>query len=217
VILVEAAVDSVAAALAAEAAGATQLELCADLDIGGITPSLELQREVGSRCRLPVHTMIRPRGGSFVYSPAEVESMLACIAEAASQGAAGIVTGALRGDGAIDAAITGRLRDAAHPLPMTFHRAFDATPHPGVALEALIALGADRILTSGGSPDARTGAPMIARLVGAARGRIRIIAGGGVNAANVGTILRETGTSEIHARCEPDGERIRGIVQALHS
>lgn len=215
-ILIEAAVDSVAAAVAAEAAGATQLELCGELDIGGVTPSAELQREVRSRCRLPVHTMIRPRGGNFAYAEAEVEAMLESVAEARSMGAAGIVTGALQADGTVDPVIMRRLREAAGPLPLTFHRAFDATPELGLTLAALIELRADRILTSDGAPDAMSGAREIANLVAVAGGRIRVIAGGSIHGGNVPALLRETGVSEVHARCEPDGARIRGIMAALH-
>lgn len=213
--LVEAAVDSLAAALAAEEAGADRLELCGDLDAGGVTPPAELQREARRRSRLPLFTMIRPRAGSFVYSAGEIDAMLAAIAEARSLGASGIVTGALAPSGGADLDAMRRLVAASRPLPVTFHKAFDRLADLDLGLEALVALGVDRVLTSGGAPTAAEGTAVITHLARRAGGRIIIVAGGGVNGADVPALVRLTGITEVHARCNPDGTRIRAIVAAL--
>lgn len=214
-ITTEAAVDSLAAARAAEAAGADRLELCGDLGVGGVTPSAELQREARRSTQVPLYTMIRPRAGGFVYSAAEVEAMLGAIAQARQLGASGIVTGALEDDGGIDRAAMRRLVEASRPLPVTFHKAFDVLADLAGALELLVGLGVDRVLTSGGAPTAAAGTAALARLVRQAGDRIVIVAGGGVSGAGVRQLVRETGISEVHARCEADGARIRGIVDAL--
>ena len=214
-VTIEAAVDSLEAALAAEAAGAHRLELCGDLRVGGVTPPPELQREARRRVRVPCFVMVRPRGGSFVYSPAEVGAMLADIAQARTLGAAGIVTGALDAGGGIGVEVTRRLVAAARPLPVTFHKAFDTLADLPAALEALVGLGIDRVLTSGGAPTALAGASVLASLVRQAGGRITVVAGGGVAGPAAAALIEGTGISEIHARCEADGARIRGIVAAL--
>ena len=214
-VAIEAAVDSLEAALAAEAAGAHRLELCGDLGVGGVTPPPELQRAARRRVRIPCFVMARPRGGSFVYSPAEVGAMLADIAQARELGAAGIVTGALDAGGGIGVEVTRRLVAAARPLPVTFHKAFDTLADLPAALEALIGLGIDRVLTSGGAPTAFAGAPVLASLVRQAGGRITVVAGGGVAGPEAAALIETTGIAEIHARCEADGARIRGIVAAL--
>jgi len=216
-VTIEAAVDSLEAALAAEAAGAGRLELCGDLDIGGITPPLALQRQAQRQVRIPRFVMVRPRGGSFVHTPAEVESLLTDITRARELGASGIVTGVLDDRGAIDVAVMRRLIAAARPLPVTFHKAFDTLADPPGALEVLCGLGVDRVLTSGGAPTASAGAGTIAALVRQAAGRIVIVAGGGVNGESAGSLVARTGVDEIHARCEADGARIRGIVAALRN
>ena len=216
-ITVEAAVDSLEAALAAEAAGADRLELCGDLGVGGITPPLELQREARRRVRIPCFVMVRPRGGGFAYSPAEVEAMLADVARARDLGASGIVTGALDHLGHIDVAVTERLVAAARPLHVTFHKAFDTLADLPGALELLAGLGVARVLTSGGAPTAAAGAATIAALVQQAGSRIEIVAGGSVSGASVVSLVRDTGVTEIHARCEADGARIRGIASALQN
>jgi len=216
-VTIEAAVDSLEAALAAEAAGADRLELCADLGVGGITPPPELQRESRRLVRIPRFAMVRPRGGSFVHTPAEVESMLADIARARELGASGIVTGALDDRGGIDVAVMRRLVAAARPLPVTFHKAFDTIADLPGALEVLCGLGVDRVLTSGGARTAMEGAEAIAGLVRQAAGRIVIVAGGGVSSESAASLVAGTAVDEIHARCEADGARIRGIVAALRN
>lgn len=216
-ITIEAAVDSLEAALAAAAAGADRLELCGDLGVGGITPPPELQRESQRQVRIPCFVMVRPRGGSFVHTSAEVETMLADIARARELGASGIVTGALDDRGGIDVAVMRRLVAAARPLPVTFHKAFDTIADLPDGLEVLCGLGVERVLTSGGARTAMAGTESIAALVRQAAGRIVIVAGGGVHGESAASLIAGTGVDEIHARCERDGTRIRGIVATLRN
>jgi copper homeostasis protein len=199
-LLLEACVDSLGSALAAETGGADRIELCADLAEGGTTPtvgSIALCRE---RLRIPIYVMIRPRGGDFLYSSDEVAVMRRDIAQARAHGADGVVLGLLRRDGTVDVPRTRLLVDAARPLDVTFHRAIDVARHAETALDALIAIGVDRVLTSGQAATALRGAATIARLVEHAHGRIAILAGGGVDERNLKTIVRRTGVHEVHVR-----------------
>lgn len=208
-ILIEAAVESLESALAAERAGANRIELCANLSVGGTTPSASLIAAVLDETNLPVFVMIRPRGGGFVYSDDEIDQMLRDIERARSTSAAGIVTGVLTPDARVDVERTGALVNAASGLPVTFHKAFDSTDNLPEALEQLIQIGVSRVLTSGGAPTALEGASAIADLVDRARDRIAIIAGGGVREHNVRELIVRTGVREVHAR------DVRGIPDAL--
>jgi copper homeostasis protein len=208
-IVIEAAVESLPGALAAEADGANRLELCANLSDGGTTPSVSLVAAVLDRTTLPVFAMIRPRGGGFVYSGEEIAAMTTDIARIKRLGVAGIVTGALTPDTRVDVECTRTLMTAAAGLPVTFHRAFDRAPNLAGALEQLIQLGVSRVLTSGGAATALEGASVIADLVEQARDRIAIIAGGGVREHNVDELIARTGVREVHAR------DVRGIPNAL--
>jgi copper homeostasis protein len=199
-ILLEACVDTVDSAVAAESAGAGRVELCAGLVEGGTTPSAGLIAEVRERTSLPVFVMVRPRGGDFVYGAPDRAVMLRDVAAARAAGAHGIVSGALRRDGAIDEGLTGALVEAAAPLPFTFHRAFDLTPDLSAALDALCAQGVARVLTSGGAERALAGADRIAALVRQSAGRLAILAGGGVRARHAAELVRRTGVGEVHAR-----------------
>lgn len=216
-VLVEACVDSVAAAAAAERAGAGRLELCATLDVGGTTPSSELVRAVRAAAGIPVFVMVRPRGGDFVYDERERRSMLTDIAAAREAGADGIVIGALMPEGRLDLDTIERLVDAAGLLPVTFHKAFDAVADQCAGLEQLIDRGVQRILTSGGRRTAAEGCPSLAALVRQARGRLTIMPGGGVRAPNVRAIVQATGALEVHARAGEDGGAIRALVEVLGS
>ncbi len=204
-ILIEAAVESLDAVLAAAAGGANRIELCTDLAHGGTTPDLTL---LPVQLPIPVFVLVRPRAGDFVYTDAEHRTMLEQISRAKSAGAHGIVTGDLSLD---------RTRDliaAARPLPVTFHRAFDVFPDRSEALERLISLGVDRVLTSGGAPTAPQGAEQIRRLVIQAKRRIAILPGGGIDAHNVARLVKETGVQEVHFSVK-DAEKVRGVVRAL--
>ena len=214
-ILLEAAVESLDDALAAVDGGADRLELCASLDEGGLTPSESLIAEVVSRVAVPVFVMIRPRGGSFVYSTSELDVMRRDIDRARELDVDGFVFGVLNGSQRIDTIRTQSLIDAAGDLPVTFHRAFDRVDDQSDALEALVDLGVTRVLTSGGAPSAIEGLTRLRDLVDAADGRLAIMAGGGVRFQNVEEIVEETGVGEVHARCEGQAERIRAIRVAL--
>lgn len=155
---------------------------------------------VVERCRIPVLVMIRPRGGSFVYSEVEIEVMLRDIELARAMGARGIVTGALMTNGRIDLKQTRALVRGAKDLPVTFHRAFDFAPNSAESLEELIDSRVSRVLTSGGASTALEGAPRISALVNQARGRIAIVAGGGIRENNVQEVIALSGVKEVHAR-----------------
>jgi copper homeostasis protein len=198
VTLLEVCVESVEALERAQVGGAGRIELCSRLDFGGLSPGRDLLDEALRRARVPLHVMVRPRPGSFLWSAAEVASMEAEIAELKRMGAAGVVFGALTYGGAIDSPTVQRLLAAARPLSATFHRAFDETADLEVALDELIALGVDRVLTSGGAIDAFEGRHRLRELVRRARGRIVVMAGGGVRPENAAAILEEAGVTEVH-------------------
>jgi len=213
-LLVEAAVESLAAALAAAAGGAHRVELCTDLAHGGTTPDVELLRACRARLSIPVFVLIRPRAGDFVYTDAEHRTTLEQIRQAKDTGAHGIVTGALTASREIAGEQTAPLIAAARPLPVTFHRAFDVCADLSAALESLIRLGVERVLTSGGAPTAPEGAGRIDRLVVQAGGRIEILAGGGIDEKNVARLVRESGVREVHFSVK-DARKVRKIMEAL--
>ncbi|GLW10453.1 copper homeostasis protein CutC [Microtetraspora sp. NBRC 13810] len=185
---------------AAAEAGADRVELCAGLFEGGITPSLGMIKEAVAVAagRIKVHVIIRPRGGDFIYTPSEVEVMLEDIEAVKAAGADGVVIGALTPEGEIDTELCARLVEAARPLSVTFHRAFDVARDPLAAFEDVISLGVDRLLTSGAAPSALEGSELIAELVGKAGGRIIILPAGGITEATAARVARETGATELH-------------------
>jgi len=197
-VLVEACVDSIESALAAAAGGAHRIELCANLVEGGTTPSAGTLALCRMRLRIPIFVLVRPRGGDFLYSAAELAVMLEDIRRAKDAGAHGVVVGMLQADGAIDVERTRQLIAAARPLQVTFHRAFDVCRDAGEALETLIGLGVERVLSSGQAATAPQGADVIARLVRRAAGRIGVLPGGGITADNVEALVRNTGVAEVH-------------------
>ena len=204
-ILVEACVDSVESAIAAERGGARRLELCGALVDGGTTPSAGTIAAVKAAVRIPVFVILRPRGGGFVYSDAEVEVMRRDAEMAASLGADGLVIGALRPDARVDVRRTQELMDASRGLPVTFHRAFDLVRDRHEALDVLVGAGVARVLTSGGSRNALVGADEIGSIVQAAGSRLIVVAGGGIREENVVEVVRRSGVREIHVR----GTRLR--------
>ena len=195
----EACCTSLEAVRAAKAMGARRIELCEQLEIGGVTPSEALMREVLSSTRLPVNVLVRPRGGDFVYTEAEIQAMLSSIHVCKRLGVNGVVIGALTPDGKVDLPLMRRLMAEAKGLSVTFHRAFDESVDPFAALEDIISLGCHRLLTSGHAPDAYAGREMLGRLVQAARGRIVILAGCGVRPGNIDAIADASGASEYHS------------------
>ena len=192
---------SLEAVLAAERTGAQRIELCERLELGGVTPSEALLREVLVATSLPVNVLVRPRGGVFVYDGAEEQTMLDSIALCRHLGVNGVVIGALTPSGRVDVPLMKRLIAAARPLSVTFHRAFDETADPFAALEEVIALGCERLLTSGHAPDALAGRELIGELVRRAAGRIVIMAGCGVRPGNIAQIALDAGASEYHSSC----------------
>lgn len=197
--LLEIVAYSYAAALAAQQGGADRIELCENTAEGGTTPSLGTVEATRALPNLKLHVMIRPRGGDFLYSDAEVQIMKRDIALAKAAGADGVVLGLLRPDATIDIIRTRELVQAAAGLSVTFHRAFDWAADPAAALEAVIAAGCHRVLTSGQAPTALAGAELIKRLVQQAGGRCTILAGGGISETNVVELVQRTGVREVHA------------------
>jgi len=195
----EACVDSVESSLNAQEGGADRIELCADLLEGGITPSYAMLKLVIEKLKIPVNVIIRPRGGDFLYTDYELEVMRSDIEFCKQAGVNGIVIGILKDDGTIDKTRTEELIEAAKPMSVTFHRAFDMTREPEEALNALIELGVDRLLTSGQEADVHKGIPALKKLVELARDRIIIMPGGGVNEINIKEVVEKTGVKEIHA------------------
>ncbi len=196
--IVEACLETVASAVAAERAGADRIELCSDLVEGGVTPSAGLLRAVRARIDIPIHVLIRPRGGEFVFDAAEEEVMLADIREARRSGADGVVIGALSNGQRIHRARTERLVAAAGTMACTFHRAFDVTPDLDASIALLVELGVSRVLTSGGAATAIEGSATLALLQSRWGERITLLAGGGVRAGNVRQLVTETGVREVH-------------------
>ncbi|MGC2782308.1 MAG: copper homeostasis protein CutC [Roseiarcus sp.] len=196
--LYEICVDSVAGVRAAKDAGAHRVELCANLLEGGITPSLGMIRQARKVTDIGLNVMIRPRGGDFLFNDDEFASMGADVETAKAERADGVVIGLLTAAGEIDAARTRELVALARPLSVTFHRAFDVAAEPFRALETLIELGVDRVLTSGQDASVLEGLPLIVELTKRAGDRIVIMPGGGITARNVERIVAAAKPREMH-------------------
>jgi copper homeostasis protein len=196
--VLEIAANSLESALAAQAGGADRVELCENLGEGGCTPSYGTLAMARDRLRVPLYVLIRPRGGDFVYSPAEWEVMQRDVELCVRLGCDGVVLGALDRQGLVDLPACAMLIAAAGGLGVTFHRAFDCVADPARALEDVIGLGCERLLTSGQADSAPAGASRIGQLVRQADGRLRIMAGAGVTPATV-PLLAAVGVSEFHA------------------
>ena len=197
--LLEISVETAEAAAAAERGGAQRIELCAELSLGGLTPSEELMRRVRELVRVPIFAMVRPRAGDFVYSPEEVSQMRRDIATAKRARMDGIVLGVLTAERHVDGERTRELVKLAEPLPVTFHRAFDEVADIDGALEAVIETSAARILTSGGAPTAPQGLAALAKMIAAAGNRITIVPGSGVNPSNILEVVQRTQAREFHS------------------
>ena len=183
----------------AQEAGARRIELCENLAVGGVTPAAELLKAAISVAKVPVNVLVRPRGGDFVFSAAEADTMLRDIELCREAGAAAVVIGALDSRGDVDMPLMSRLCDAASGMSVTFHRAFDVCADPLAAFEDVLALGCDRLLTSGHESDAFKGRFFIAELVERAAGRIIVMPGCGVRRSNIARIAADTGAVEFHA------------------
>lgn len=196
--LLEICVFNTATAVAAEKAGADRIELCENYANGGTTPSYGYLKTVREKISIPVFPMIRPRGGDYFHSPDEIEIIRRDILLCKELGFDGVVFGLLNRDGSINQEDTARLVEAAYPLEVTFHRAFDRCVHPYEALETIIACGCNRILTSGQEPKVTEGLAMVKQLVEQANDRIIIMPGSGLNSSNVATIIATAGVTEVH-------------------
>ena len=195
----EIAVFSVEAALSAIAAGADRIEFCENPNDGGTTPSYGSLVTLKKLASKPVFPIIRPRGGDFLYTPAEFESIKADVLIAKELGYPGVVIGLLNTDGSIDTKRTTELVQLAAPMEVTFHRAFDRCNDPLKGMEDIIASGCKRILTSGQVPNAADALPLLYELVQKANGRIIIMPGSGVRSNNIQEIIKLTGATEIHS------------------
>lgn len=190
---------SLQSALNADLAGADRVELCENLLEGGTTPSYGTIRQACERLSLQVLPIIRPRGGDFVYSDEEFQTMQYDIELCKSLGCAGVVFGILDSKGEIDEDRCARLIRLASPMQVVFHRAFDRIPDLVDGLETLIRLGFHRVLTSGGADAVGQGLPMLKKLVSLAAGRIEILLGGGVLEDNALLFMEATGANQVHA------------------
>lgn len=225
----EVCVTSAETAKAAERGGADRVELCVDLPVGGTTPPDKLVVRVVQALSIPVHVLVRPRAGSFVYSAEEIERMRRDIKFAQQAGAAGVVLGVLRADSSVDVPATRALIELARPMRVTFHRAFDETRDRSLALEQIIEAGADCLLTSGGAPDVVSGADEIARLRQQAAERLQLMPGGGLRLDNLAGVVRRSGAEYVHGSFAwrdddanaPDAEtverRVREAVRMLRT
>ena len=197
--MVEVCANGVESCIAAQEGGADRVELCAGIPEGGTTPSygeIKVARRVLTTTRL--HVIIRPRGGDFLYSDLEVERMAEDIAVCRELGADGVVFGCLNADGTFDLEKNRYLMECSRGMSVTCHRAFDRAVNPEQALEDVIALGFDRILTSGQQPKAEQGIDLLAKLNRQAAGRIILMAGSGVTEQNIRRICEATGLTEFH-------------------
>ena len=185
-------------AIIAQEAGAHRVELCASPEEGGTTPGPGIIRMARQLLQIELYPIIRPRGGDFLYSDEEFQVMLKDIEFCKQEGCNGVVIGMLNMDGTVDKKRSARLVEAAWPLGVTFHRAFDRAANPFEALEDIIGLGCERILTSGQRPTALEGATLINELVRQADERIVIMPGSGVRSSNIAALAEKTDASEFH-------------------
>jgi copper homeostasis protein len=214
-ILLEVCVDSADGLAAAFEGGADRIELCSALELGGLTPSYGLMK-LAAKVPLPVHCMIRPRGGGFCYGEADIAQMLLDIDMARDLGLSGVVFGALTDDGELDSEFLDRLVRHAEGLDLTLHRAFDCCgPDVDRAIDTAIDLGFDRILTSGGEKTALEGLPALMRIFAKAGNRITIMPGSGINAGNISQLKSRLPLTEVHASCSRPIPMARGPVADL--
>lgn len=179
-------------------AGAHRIELCAALEVGGLTPSVGVLRAAKAATSLPIMAMVRPRAAGFYYSKREFESMLLDVLTFVDEGADGVVLGVLNSDGSLDVERCQELVRAAGSAQKVCHRCFDVTPDPFGAIETLIELGFTRVLTSGQKANCMDGLDLIRSLVERANGRIEILPGGGLRADDIPALISRTGVDQVH-------------------
>lgn len=194
--------------------GADRIELCTALELGGLTPGPGLIAQA-AKAPIPVMAIVRPRSGDFVFSKADVEAMRADIAGIRAAGLAGVVLGASRPDGRLDAELLKLLADESQGLSLTLHRAFDLVPDWGEAIDLAAELGFKRILTSGGAPNALAGRQTIAEIMKLAGNRITIMAGSGIGPANIDALMAGLQLTEVHSSCAADIETRQAHAIAL--
>lgn len=225
--ILEVCVDSAESALAAAKGGASRLELCQNLVIGGTTPSPKLFEVIRRQTTIPIHALIRPRFGDFCYTPYELEEIREEVAMYRELGAEGVVVGVLKEDGTMNMEAMEQLMEAADGMSVTLHRAFDVCRDPKEALEQAVSLGMNTILTSGQQNSAVKGAELLAELQRQAAGRIRIQAGGGICADAIRELYPKTGVTAYHMSgkielAEPDAvperkcEHGTSILKRIH-
>lgn len=208
---------------AAEARGAGRIELCADPFFGGTTPSYGMLQWAIGHLSIPVFPMIRPRGGSFLYSEDEIAVMKADILCCRQMGFSGVVAGVALPGGQLDATAMRRIVEWAHPMQVTCHKVFDAVPHAAEALQLLMDAGCERVLTSGLKKTATEGAETLRQLIAAANSKIIVMPGGGVRSGNLEQLVRATGAQEYHSSgivekdglYRAEGEEISSMVRIL--
>ncbi len=197
-ILLEICCGSIDDAIQAQAGGADRVELCSALFLGGLTPSTGTLAEARAQLRIPIIAMIRPRSGGFCYTAAEFATMERDAEAALAHGADGLVFGILGPEGTVDEKRTRRLRDICGKKQAVFHRAFDVTPEPFVALEQLVDMGITRVLTSGQRPSVVEGMDLIRKLIDRSAGRIEVLPGGGIATHMLEEIVARTGCTQVH-------------------
>ncbi|UJJ60371.1 copper homeostasis protein CutC [Rhodanobacter denitrificans] len=219
--MLEIAANSVASALAAQEGGAGRVELCTALELGGLTPSHALIALARERLRIPLVVLIRPRAGDFLYSELECETMQHDIETCGALGCDGVVLGVLDANGEVDMPRCRTLIAAAGTMGVTFHRAFDLARDPSSSLDDLIALGCERVLTSGAQASAVDGATLIRELVTQATGRLAVMPGAGITAQNIAALAAATGAREFHASAksrQPSGmQHQRAVLSDMES
>jgi copper homeostasis protein len=216
-IRLEIAVDTAESLLSAVRGGAQRLELCASLAEGGLTPGIGFVEWARQTTSLPLHCMVRPRGGNFVYSAAEIAIMEREIAAMRKAGADGVVFGVLNADSRVDITTVRRLVGLARPLRVVFHRAFDQAANMAEALEDVIACGVDILLTSGGAPALALGLATVNTLVEQAARRIEIMGGAGVRLANARELWTQSKMDTLHASLRSEwARREHGAAMSAH-
>ncbi len=199
--LLEIVCTNIESVLAAIQGGADRIELCETLETGGVTPSYDFIRLAKKASTIPLHVLIRPRSGDFVYSSAELSLMKDSVLFCKDIGVEGVVLGCLLPDGKIDTDKTRELVSLAKPMSVTFHRAFDVAANYSEILEDVVSCGCDRLLTSGQASNALLGKERIRELILLSKNKLVVMPGGGVREENVSEIIRFTGSSEIHSSC----------------
>jgi len=197
-IKLEVCIDNIESLYIAQQAGADRIELCSALTLGGLSPTSGLISQVTKHATIPVHVMIRPRDGDFLYSSDEVEMMLSEIHAAHVAGVQGVVFGVLNKQAQIDSDILTSLMKASKGLSVTFHRAIDCCKDPKLAMETVLTAGCDRVLTSGLASRIDLGVDCVKQMVDQSAGRLSVMAGAGITANNVSGIIRSTGINEVH-------------------